>query len=310
MTEEELPPFPSTCSTIAMVSTQMRSSIRSLLFLAGLLFTFGCDPTVDVVRPSDQYQYSLFGTLNVAADTQVIRVDPHLDSLENRSPDVTVVLENLETGREVTLRDSVLTIGDDRFYNYWAPTSIAPGTTYRVTVQRENEPLTTATATTPSAPPEVDAGSISLPCVDRESGNILYVEVRGVEHLAGVTLSYAIQPPTNGSTPPPVSYTFNHSGEIERGDENFVIRIDYQPDLVSINPESSEHGCADSTDLAHSYAELVVAAGGPDWPTWLHVSLNEIARPDAFSNVTGGHGYVGGIYPDTIRVPIRTPIAR
>jgi hypothetical protein len=29
-----------------------------------------------VLNPSDQYQFSLFGTLNVAADGRVVRVDP------------------------------------------------------------------------------------------------------------------------------------------------------------------------------------------------------------------------------------------
>jgi hypothetical protein len=170
----------------------------------------GCDPTVTVVCPSDQHRYSLYGALNVAADTQVVRVDPILPPLDSHSLPVAVVLTNLDTGRKVPFRGSTVTIGDERFHNFWARTPVQPGTSYN----------------------------------------------------------------------------------------------------VSVVPGEENRSCADPGAFAHPYAELMVAAGGPDWPKWLSVPLNEVARPDEFSNVSGGHGSVGGIYSDTIRILVSIPIAR
>jgi hypothetical protein len=140
---------------------------------------------------------------------------------------------------------------------------------------------------------------------------MIHVDVRGIEHLAGVTITYPIQPPAvDGSKPPPFTSTFNHFDAVERDGDHYMVRINYEPDLTTINPEPSETGCADQGDFARSYADLVVAAGGPGWPEWVNAPLNELGRPDAFSNVEGGHGFLGGIYPDTVEVPITTPIAR
>lgn len=298
-----------------MMAVQIRTPLLLATLLAtSLLAVAGCDPSVTVVTPSDQSHYSLFGTLNVGADTQVVRVDPHIDTLDSPSLDATVVLKNLETGNEVTLRDSIITIGDERLHNFWTRTPIQPSTSYEVSVRREGgRSVTTATTTTPSDPPQIQTGSIELPCLPRDRGNELYVDVRGAEHLAGVALTYWTQPPATREepAPPPVTDTFTHSDAIERDDDHFVIPVDYAPDLRAINPEPRERRqCADEGDFARPYAKLMVAAGGPNWPEWLDAPLNEVARPDAFSNVKGGHGYVGGIYPDTIRVPISTPIAR
>ena len=292
-----------------MAVPRTRPSLLLILSLTlGLCALPSCDPSVTVVTPSDQHQYSLFGVMNVAADTQTIRVTPLLDSLESQPLQATVVLENLDTGEEVTFHNSVDTIADTRVYNAWAATPIQPATSYRLSVREDRHPITTATLTTPPAPPQVETGIIRPSC----GGNTeLLVVVRGIDHLAGTSLTYWIQPPADdGEMPPPYTSTLTHFENVSRNEDGFRVRIDYSTDLHLVNPEPYEDDCADEGDFARPYANLMVAAGGPDWPEWLNAPVNELGRPDAFSNVNGGHGYVGGIYPDTIRVPVSTPIAR
>lgn len=70
-----------------MAVHQIRTSLLLPMALtAGLFSIAGCDPSVTVVNPSDQYHYSLFGALNVAADTQVVRVDPIQVPFADRLP--------------------------------------------------------------------------------------------------------------------------------------------------------------------------------------------------------------------------------
>lgn len=288
-----------------------RSVLQVLVVTVCLTLLSGCDPSVTVVTPSDQHKYSVFGTLNVAADTQTVRVDPLLDSLDSRSLNATVVLKNLDSGHEVTFQDSTTVIAGKQVHNAWAHTSIQPSTSYRLSIQENGESVTTATFATPSDPPQqVQTGTLDVSC-GSESEDILLVSIKDPAPLAGLALTYKIQPPpVDGELPTPITSTFPHFDDVTRQDGGYLVRVSYPPDLVYLNPESEENGCADRGDFVHPYAKLMVATGGPNWPDWIDVPLNEMGRPDAFSNVTGGHGYVGGIYPDTFRVPLATPAAQ
>lgn len=284
---------------------------------------WGCsDPTVDVLRPSDQFQYSLFGALNVAADTQVIRIEPLGDSTQIGAPrrlGATVVLENLDTGTNIPLNDSLSTFGNEPIvvHNLWTDHSIHPSTAYRITVQRDGTPVTTATTTTPARPPDLTHTAfpdtaLRLPCVfptdpnnQRKPENTFTITAQNVDRVAAAEVIYPI--PRAGSR---ANRTFNHSDGIEKTDDLFVISIFYRQDLVLLNPDppppdAMTRECASRTHFARPYVLVAVAAGGPGWPKWRGVSLDELARPDSFSNVEGGHGFVGAIYSDTVRVPLQ-----
>ena len=296
-------------------------ALAGALLVTALLLG-GCDTSVDVIDPSDQYQYSLFGTLNVATDTQVIRVEPLGDSTRIGAPpelNTTVVLENLDTGTQTTLNDSFATVGGGiaRVHNLWTTTPIQPGTEYRVAVQRDGETITRATTTTPKQPPalrhEPDAESdepFLLPCeintrsTPIESENTFSVRVTETEAVAAAEAIYPL------SYLPQTQSTIGHLGGVMRREptNSFDISVYYGQDLYSLNnlnPDGENSVCVPRSAFTKPYALLAVTAGGPDWPPWLDASLNDLARPDTFSNVQGGHGFVGGVYTDTIRVPIR-----
>jgi len=297
-----------------------RSIVASLL-AAALLLVPGCqDPTVDVLRPSDQFQFSLFGALDVAADTQVIRVEPLGDSTQIGAPETlgaTVVLENLDSGEQIPLNDSLTNLGVP-VHNLWTTRPIQPSTSYRVVVQSEGEPVTTATTTTPSQAPTLSRTvrpdtALRLPCVfpvnpnnSRRAANTFTVTATNIEEVAAVRVRYPIP-----SAPRRARRFFNHSDGIENDDGEFIVSVFYRRDLVISNPDLPSPGnpmlqeeCAGMDDFARPYAFVVVSAGGPDWPEWRGLPLDQIARPDSFSNVQGGHGFVGGIYSDTITVPV------
>jgi len=134
----------------------------------------------------------------------------------------------------------------------------------------------------------------------RRPANTFTVTARNVDRIAAAEVHYPIV-----GAPPRV---FNHFEGVERDEDLFIISIFYRENLVTANPNPppppAPPDCASRSDFAHPYAEVIVASGGPDWPTWRGLPLNEIARPDSFSNVQGGNGFVGGVYSDTVRVPV------
>lgn len=281
--------------------------------LAAMLILGGCDPSVTVLKPSDEYRFSLFGTLNVAADTQIIRVEPLGDTTRigaREDLNATVLLENLESGTEVALADSFESVGGGaaRFHNFRTAHSIQPATEYRVSVRVGDERVTSATTTTPARPPTLrhepsstDDKPFLLPCRTGplgeliESENTFTLRARADESIAAVKVRYLSAPPREVS----------HYDEVEYIEDEDLYRISvfYGRDLSLDTPQGAV--CPARSQFARPYAVVEVTAGGPDWPDWRGASLNEIARPDTFTNVRGGHGFVGGIYSDTIRVPIR-----
>lgn len=295
--------------------------ILAAVLVTILLLTPGCDTQVDILDPSDQYRFSLFGALNVAADTQVIRVEPLADAMQIGAPrqfDGTVLLENMENETQVTMRDSFAMVGtrDVHVHNFWTTHSIQPSTSYRVTVRSDGEPVTTATTTTPTHPPELthDGGFI-LPCLfprgtndERRAQNTFVVRARNIEHLASANVIYPITYRTNQG-PLRTRNVFSHYDTVQDEGEFFDIYVFYRPDLADLNPDpppGPRQECAGRREFTHPYALVSVAAGGPNWPDdWRGLPVDEIASTNSFSNVQGGHGFVAGVYSDTIRVPIQ-----
>lgn len=293
------------------------------VIVGAMLLVVACDPSVTVLEPSDQYRFSLYGTLRVTADTQVIRVEPLADTIQLGAPDeldVTVFLENLDTGTEVSLNDSLTAVGGGiaQVHNFWTTHPIDGATTYRVSVQVDGEAVTTATTTTPAQPPTLehmpdstDDRAFRLPCEFNfqgdpiESQNTFTARASGVDAVAAVKVRYPIEVQRPESTP-----WVDHYEDVQYSSEEDIFRISvfYAKDLIALHtPETiaETNSCPSISDFMRSYATLKVAAGGPDWPEWRGSSINDIARPDTFSNVQGGHGFVGGVHVDTIRIPVR-----
>lgn len=284
---------------------------RSLFLLGGavlgvVLLLGGCDTSVQAVVPSDRYHYSVFGVLNPVEDTQWVRVEPLAASTSAGAPstlDVTVTLEKLSNGRTWTLRDSLMEVFEgEPQHNFWTTATIEPGTSYRLTVANSDGDTTQAQTTTPSAPPEVTPlGPIRLPCLDTDGANTFDVRVDGSKELAGLKVRYF-----QNFRGVPLTFLFDSYADAERRDDTvYTATVNYLEDLRTTNQTRSRQCIADS-------AHVIAAAGGPDWPEWARyndASISEVARPDSFSNVKGGHGMFSGVYTSraTVSVEERNP---
>lgn len=252
---------------------------------------------------------SLYGTLNVAADPQAIRVEPLGDRVQLGAPpeiDVTVTLENLDTGTQVTLQDSLSEVGGAySVHNFWTDHPIQPSTSYRVAVKQGGETVTSATTITPAnAPALIQTSEFYLPC-DSEN-NTFIVLARNIDRLAAAHVIYPITYDLSGQSPIQTLNQYDHSDTIDESGDRFEIYVNYRPALEELNPEPGPgQPCIRKEYFTHSYVLMAVTAGGPNWPEWRDLPFDQIARPDSLSNVQGGHGFVGGIYSDTLKVPIK-----
>lgn len=271
-----------------------------LAFAAAAILISACDTSVQPTVPSDDYHYSIFGVLNPAQDTQWVRVEAlGVPTSEGASPslDATVTLQNMETGQTWTLQDSLMEVFRDEFqHNFWTRAPIAPSTSYQLTVHNGDGDTTRASTTTPARPPSIRVESpIRLPCVPPPEANRFEVTITEVEELAGLQVLYfqSVYGPTQ-------IQDYDHYGTASQTDEGFSAFINYYRDLQSAQRTRARACLADS-------AKVVAAAGGPDWPEWARyhdATIAQLARPDSFSNVEGGHGTLAGVYLDTAQVPI------
>lgn len=299
-------------------SQEDRLSGVSVVLMIVVLVGGGCDPSVQVIEPSPDYHFSLFGVLQVEADTQVVRVEPIGDSTQIGAPEdieASVYLENLDTGTRVALNDSLTSVGGGiaKVHNFWTTHPIQAGTSYEVSVWRDGEAVTRATAATPAEPPTLrhnPEGSSDqpflLPCeydaqgFPSQSRNTFSFRIDDVETVAAVQVRYPLQGENRTLT------VFNYYSEAVYDNEAELYRVEvaYGRDIASI--PSGTATCPTRSQFTQPHAVVKAASGGPDWPDWQGVSLNTIARPDTFTNVQGGHGFLGGIYSDTLQVPVQT----
>lgn len=236
--------------------------------------------------------YSIFGYLDAAAHTNVVRVEPLRDSMLARAPDTLnaeVTLTNLSTGEENTLRDSLYP--DLSVHNFYTTTEIQPETSYRLRAEGPGGVETVAETTIPDTfpTPEVtDPASLD----DEFSNGRTGVRVEGVERLATVKALYYLVNPPNFTSIVDVSEVVHVSDTFRTNEEIINVDFSHRDDFDRINNQGREI----------VRIEVVVAAAGPDWPEFAELDLEMEAHPDIASNVEGGVGLLGGVVSDTVVV--------
>lgn len=116
-----------------------------------------CDVLFEPYAENTVGPFSVFGYLDLNADTQWVRVSPIRQNLltDPAAIDAVVMLEHLGSGRVVTLRDSVFAFLDRRLdgagygHNFWTTEPLEPEATYRLAVVRSDGAATTATVEIP-----------------------------------------------------------------------------------------------------------------------------------------------------------------
>lgn len=231
----------------------------------------------------------MFGYLDVRADTQWIRVMPiRQDLLTEPGPiDAVVTLENVESGRTVTLTDSLFEFPDASVegaiyaHNFWTAERIEPGVTYRLEAVRSDGATTSAVVEMPVDPEVVVSYDEGPPDIIRGDTvwyrKPLRIYVRGEYRLytdAIYTVRDLVQTPPRDSV------------------------------VVAQNPIRSDTGVyefrhpdslwKDVLDLRR--VQLRVGVAPVDWPYQPELSPAEAVLPGgATSNVENGFGFVGGV---------------
>ncbi|HZD03289.1 MAG TPA: hypothetical protein VE173_00175, partial [Longimicrobiales bacterium] len=125
------------------------------------ILLLACDQSFEPLAPGGQALTSVFGYLDAAADTQWIRVMP-IRPFKTTSPgssDTDVTLEDLHSGRRITLRDSLVAFstagpgsvsGTVFVHDFWTTEKIEAGATYRFSVTRPGEPTAEAVVKIPA----------------------------------------------------------------------------------------------------------------------------------------------------------------
>ncbi len=293
------PPF-----VLPALSRPQRALPAAVAGIAVALLLVGCDPTVEPIRETDQI-FSVYAALDPAADTQFVRVEALRDDTPIGAPDsidATVTLRDVRTDQTLTLRDSLTEVGPGiPTHVFWTDASLRPGATYRLRVERSDGARSAATVTLPERRPALDVDEAPvLPCQDaRNRGRDGFiVDAAGADRLAG---AYALYPL--------LDRFFRRSTfrSIEQEQDTFRVTVGHAEDLEAIgaNILPNDLGCPPRRAFSTDSIFVAVATAGPDWPNGIDsLSLDALARPDVAQNVEQGAGFVGGIYTDTLGVPI------
>ncbi|MCH8245185.1 MAG: DUF4249 family protein [Bacteroidetes bacterium] len=123
----------------------------SILCSAMVISVAACDEMVDPILDSDR-QFTLWGTLDMNADVQQIRLIPIRGVLDVRlgpEPNVSVRSIDLDTGDTVTWSDSTKTFDNGNpVFLFYAELKIQPTHTYRIEIESPDLPFVTSAETT------------------------------------------------------------------------------------------------------------------------------------------------------------------
>ena len=290
--------------------------LRFFALLTGVLLAAGCDTSFEAFEETD-LAYSVFGVLDAAADTQFVRVGPVRDStFVGSSGDIgaRVTSTNLTTGETVVWEEGVFRLGTDdslRVHTFTTTADLAPETTYRFTVEREEGGATSVAEVTlpPAFPPPAIRNAPDRREGSEEEGQTgaLTLLVDGVERLGSVRADYEYEAcfpvPDN---PPECSrqqaVAYHLADTTRRPDGTLEIEIPWQQDIP--------RQVGATLQTFYSF-RVTVAAASEDWPDYAADNPpgsgpegQPLPPPRVGTNVEGGTGFLGGVFTRTVDVPI------
>lgn len=246
-----------------------------------------CESSFDPLEDNELYDYSMYGYLDLNADTQWIRVMPILDTLISRNSaplDIEVTLTRESNGEVEFLNDSLFFYNNVAYaWNYWTTARLHPDEEYTVRAESPAGEYSEATVRVPKPFPEPE---IEYSEGD-ERGNVFG---QGAENIVVAQAIYTVIVLEPGGPPSmPFEIAFSNMERVqvrENGNYNFTIQA--WPAL------ESETGKSQSQILIQK-RELIVASGSEDWPDLSGLTEHEVTIPGVVSNVENGNGFIGGV---------------
>lgn len=263
---------------------------RILMVLVLFILSVGlaCEEEFQPVLEDAGFAFSIYGYLDASADTQWVRVMPISMVLNeiHEEIDAVVTLQDLETGEMVIMNDSLFQPSEERTYwNFWTTMDLKPEGSYRFVATRSDGEESSATVTLP--------GEFPVPILRIPGGinNNPYVKLENVTEnilIVHAGSDWLIRNEDRNSLR---VHSFSYlEGVYQNSAASYRFQLDVENEVGVI---SSFYDGINSTVLER---QLFVAIGGPDWIDFTEYSDDEIAIPEALSNIDNGIGYLGGIF--------------
>ncbi len=267
---------------------QQKSKLASLWLVVLLMVSgmAGCENSFEPFEENDNLHFTMFGALDLSADTQWVRVMPIMDSLVSRSSkpiDAQVSLTRLSDGQRTILNDSLFKFRDEFYaWNFWTTVPLQEGGEYRIEAEASDGRTSSATLT---IPPNFPTPRVEY-STRNEAGRVYG---SGIERVVVASGIYYIQ--TIGSNGEILRQWIHipHAYEVEYfGNNNFQFTLNDQRTIA----ESLGISIFGITILER---EVLVVSGTSDWPDFEGLLREEYVLPDIQSNVENGLGVVSGI---------------
>lgn len=255
------------------------------LLLLAFLLVIGCDQTFEPLQENNKYHFSIYGTLDAAADTQWIRIGVPRGNI-NDTPDptgITVTLEHVETGQSAVMQDTLFASKD--LLNYWTTMPLENEHAYRIKAERGDGKSSHVIVYVPKELP--------TPLVwinNNPPGYMIYID-DSVEHIADLQTKWyvLISPQTERVKR---VYTFNYRNTLKHtgafGGAYFTLVRDSEERRFITESNAG-------AEVAVLHRQFFVAAGGPEWDENIP-SIDDLTYflDGTASNVENGLGYVVG----------------
>lgn len=270
--------------------SKIASLFAMLLFVA---LAAGCNNTFEPFQENELY-FSMYGVLDLHADTQWVRIMPIGTTLFTNEPEsngVEVRLTRLSTGETTAMSDSVFVFGNDAYvWNYWQPMTLYPNEPYRLTARNEDGNESTALITMPSVLPmpdvEYDTNDEEGSVTATFSDSLVVLETRyRVQFFAGTNCIQEEE-----------MIISNVNQVAERVDGSFDIKF--------------SNGIRLSRQIggrSHIITErrLFMITASSDWPYLEGLTDEEISLLNNATNVTNGTGLVPGVAQRIVQISPR-----
>ncbi len=274
----------------------------SILLLLSYLFIMGCDDTFEPLQENDQYHFSIYGYLDVSADTQWVRVMPVREDIyiEPKPIDAVVTLEHMESGESVVMNDSLFSFPQGYAWNFWTTTALKSSQTYRLTAVSSSGSTSYAMI---SLPDDFETPLVHIRFVGQErTPTLTSIYIQGVERLADIrTIFYGPMSESGETNMTDISHLKDSTRSGSGRWQVYVNPLEDFQYLTTFLPFKPPVLLTEYLTPVSPYKpKIYIASAGPGYHFFPSIDEKIIALPDGVSNVINGVGYVAGIISKTV----------
>lgn len=274
--------------------------IIALIFVSLFVVLASCDQEFQPLESNDRYFFSMYGLVDAGADTQWVRITPVLEQIDllTDGSDLQVTLQNLETGREITLKDSLFTRGKN-VLNFWTDEPVLHNQSYLLKAELPSGETSEVTVTTPIEMPVPKLVIFTEPGLPPRY--IVFVDKN--VNLADIQVKYYVRLVASDlDIIRTFSFAYRNEAEIiDDFPDHYTVQIYPDAELEEIErqlllpPEGK---------FEVVYRQIYVATSAVEWNEDIE-TLDDIvyALPQTLLNVNNGLGYILGI--DSKYIPYR-----